>query len=42
MGRTMFVTQEGSANALALNKDFSHVVIAGRNGLELIYTFIIL
>lgn len=32
MGRTMCVTQEGPANALALNKDYSHVVIAGRNG----------
>ncbi|KAK7793188.1 hypothetical protein R5R35_012832 [Gryllus longicercus] len=29
--RTFFVTQEGPANALALNKDYSHVVIAGRN-----------
>ncbi|XP_066997844.1 GATOR2 complex protein WDR24 isoform X2 [Anabrus simplex] len=29
--RTMFVTQEGPANALALNKDYSQVVIAGRN-----------
>lgn len=29
--RTFFVTQEGFANALALNKDFSQVVIAGRN-----------
>nr|CAD7456518.1 unnamed protein product [Timema tahoe] len=29
--RTMFVTQEGPANALALNKDNSQVVIAGRN-----------
>ncbi|CAB3365150.1 Hypothetical predicted protein [Cloeon dipterum] len=29
--KTMFATQEGPANALALNKDFSQVVIAGRN-----------
>ncbi|CAH0389675.1 unnamed protein product [Bemisia tabaci] len=29
--KTMFVTQEGPANALALNKDNSQVVIAGRN-----------
>ncbi|KAJ4434158.1 hypothetical protein ANN_16478 [Periplaneta americana] len=29
--RTMFITQEGPANALALNKDYSQVVIAGRN-----------
>ncbi|XP_063233136.1 GATOR2 complex protein WDR24 [Bacillus rossius redtenbacheri] len=28
---TMFVTQEGPANALALNKDYTQVVIAGRN-----------
>ncbi|KAJ8878271.1 hypothetical protein PR048_018848 [Dryococelus australis] len=28
---TMFVTQEGPANALALSKDYSQVVIAGRN-----------
>lgn len=30
--RTMCITQEGPANALALNKDYSQVVIAGRNG----------
>lgn len=30
--KTSFVTQEGPANALALNKDNSQVVIAGRNG----------
>jgi WD repeat-containing protein 24 len=30
--KTMFATQEGPANALALNKDCSQVVIAGRNG----------
>ncbi|XP_059470417.1 GATOR complex protein WDR24 [Neocloeon triangulifer] len=29
--KTMFATQEGPANALALNKDCSQVVIAGRN-----------
>ncbi|XP_008206371.1 GATOR complex protein WDR24 isoform X2 [Nasonia vitripennis] len=29
--KTSFVTQEGPANALALNKDNSQVVIAGRN-----------
>lgn len=29
---TIFVAQEGPANALALNKDFTQVVIAGRNG----------
>ncbi|KAF4520935.1 hypothetical protein B566_EDAN008910 [Ephemera danica] len=29
--KTMYVTQEGPANALALNKDYSQVVIAGRN-----------
>jgi hypothetical protein len=28
----MCITQEGPANALALNKDYSQVVIAGRNG----------
>lgn len=31
--RTMYVMQEGPANALALNKDHSQVVIAGRNGM---------
>ena len=30
---TICVSQEGPANALALNKDCSQVVIAGRNGL---------
>ena len=30
--RTVFVPQEGPANALALNKDNSQIVIAGRNG----------
>ncbi|XP_015608767.1 GATOR complex protein WDR24 isoform X2 [Cephus cinctus] len=29
--KTVFITQEGPANALALNKDNSQVVIAGRN-----------
>ncbi|XP_077297992.1 WD repeat domain 24 [Arctopsyche grandis] len=29
--KTIFVPQEGPANALALNKDFTQVVIAGRN-----------
>ncbi|XP_071446852.1 GATOR2 complex protein WDR24 [Hetaerina americana] len=29
--RTMFIAQEGPANALALNKDNTQVVIAGRN-----------
>lgn len=29
---TICVSQEGPANALALNKDCSQVVIAGRNG----------
>lgn len=33
MSKTVFVTQEGPANALALNKDNSQVVIAGRNGM---------
>lgn len=32
MNSTMYVTQEGPANALALSKDYSQVVIAGRNG----------
>lgn len=31
MAHTMFIAQEGPANALALNKDNSQVVIAGRN-----------
>jgi hypothetical protein len=30
--KTMFVPQEGPANALALNKDCNQVAIAGRNG----------
>lgn len=30
---TICVSQEGPANALALNKDASQVVIAGRNGI---------
>jgi hypothetical protein len=32
MSRTTCITQDGPANALALNKDYSQVVIAGRNG----------
>lgn len=32
MSKSIFITQEGPANALALNKDYTHVVIAGRNG----------
>ncbi|XP_073969024.1 WD repeat domain 24 isoform X1 [Rhodnius prolixus] len=31
MSKSIFITQEGPANALALNKDYTHVVIAGRN-----------
>lgn len=31
--KTVFVTQEGPANALALSKDNNQVVIAGRNGI---------
>uniref|UniRef100_A0A0A9YPZ5 GATOR2 complex protein WDR24 n=1 Tax=Lygus hesperus TaxID=30085 RepID=A0A0A9YPZ5_LYGHE len=31
MHKTIFIAQEGPANALALNKDYSRVVIAGRN-----------
>lgn len=31
--KTGFISQESPANALALNKDNSQVVIAGRNGL---------
>jgi len=30
--KTICIAQEGPANALALNKDNSQVVIAGRNG----------
>jgi hypothetical protein len=37
--RTMCITQEGPANALALNKDYSQVVIAGRNGNTLIVMY---
>ena len=36
--KTICITQEGPANALALNKDNSQVVIAGRNG-AFIYSF---
>lgn len=32
ISKTVCITQEGPANALALNKDNSQVVIAGRNG----------
>lgn len=32
MNQTIQVSLEGPANALALNKDYSQVVIAGRNG----------
>lgn len=38
---TICVSQEGPANALALNKDSTQVVIAGRNGKQLIlFTYI--
>lgn len=30
--KTISITQDGPANALAINKDFNQVVIAGRNG----------
>lgn len=33
---TICVSQEGPANALALNKDCTQVVIAGRNGKQLV------
>jgi hypothetical protein len=36
MSRTTYITQDGPANALALNKDYSQVVIAGRNGKKFI------
>lgn len=42
--KTVCITQEGPANALALNKDNSQVVIAGRNGalLDVVcYVFVI-
>lgn len=32
MSKTIYISQEGPANALSLNKDYSQVVIAGRNG----------
>lgn len=35
--KTGFITQESPANALALNKDNSQVVIAGRNGKHIYY-----
>ena len=37
--KTMFITQEGPANALALNKDNSQVVIAGRNGNHFLFNY---
>lgn len=37
MASTFYTTQEGPANALALNKDYTQVVIAGRNGLFVFY-----
>lgn len=40
--KTVFITQESPANALALNKDNTQVVIAGRNGKLLHDLFIIL
>lgn len=33
IAKTMFVVQDGPANALALSKDYNQVVIAGRNGM---------
>lgn len=39
---TICVSQEGPANALALNKDCTQVVIAGRNGkLITFYTYLL-
>ena len=35
--KTAFIVQEGPANALALNKDNSQVVIAGRNGTKIFF-----
>lgn len=29
---TFYVTQEGPVNALALNRDYTQVIIGGRNG----------
>lgn len=34
---THYVTLEASANALAVNRDASQVVVAGRNGMSNIY-----
>lgn len=34
---THYVTLEASANALAVNRDASQVVVAGRNGMSDIY-----
>ena len=33
-GNTHYVTLEASANALAVNRDASQVVVAGRNGIH--------
>lgn len=34
---TFYVTQEGPVNALALNRDYTQVIIGGRNGLYFYY-----
>lgn len=34
---TFYVTQEGPVNALALNRDYTQVIIGGRNGLLCLY-----
>lgn len=40
--KTISITQDGSANALAINKDFNQVVIAGRNGKGILLAYVIL
>lgn len=41
MSKTIFITQESPANALALNKDYTNVVIAGRNGNVVLSLFLV-
>jgi len=39
MKSVSFNLGDGPANALALSKDYSHVVVAGRNGKEMKFYF---
>ena len=37
ISKTISITHEWAANALALNKDNSQVVIAGRSGMKILF-----